>query len=266
MERPLQHAQASFLRRDGRTRKAAWIRRLLALDLKPEVVILEEYQSGEGLGDLECAAIAHYRSMGFDLTNGTDGGDGCPGRRHTPDSIEKMRRRVFTPEHRAKLSAAKKGKPKSEAHKEKLRLVALAMPDEQRRKIGDAGRGREVSPETRAKMCAAQRGRKWTEDQKLAARGRKLSPEHREKLRLAALSRTPEHLAKIGAGVRLAIAEGRRRASYPRPPFTEECLQNMRRAALAMSPEARRKIYEARWGGHAGSTIRQGDAHTGRQE
>ena len=85
--------------------------------------------------------------------------------------------RVFSPEHRAKLSAAKKGKVHS---------------PETRAKIGAARKGRTHAPETRAKIGAASKGRTHTPEARAEIgavhkgntyrKGKKHSPETRAKM------------------------------------------------------------------------------------
>lgn len=110
----------------------------------------------------EMRLIAHYGRQ--NLTNQTDGGDG-------PE---------HPPEVRARISAALRGKPFSEQHRESLRRAKL---------------GTHRSPETKAKIAAYQTGRAkpWAREQALrnvhiaaaAARGRALSAEHRAKISAA---------------------------------------------------------------------------------
>jgi hypothetical protein len=70
------------------------------------------------------------------LANLTDGGDGAINR-------------IFTPEHRRKLSLSQIGKEKSEETKAKLRTYRLGIPNspEARAKISKANKGRVNSPE-----------------------------------------------------------------------------------------------------------------------
>lgn len=70
------------------------------------------------------------------LANLTDGGDG-------------LINRIFTPEHRRKLSLSKIGKEKSEETKDKLRKYRVGIPNspEARLKISKANKGRINTPE-----------------------------------------------------------------------------------------------------------------------
>lgn len=132
LRRPNSHCTPGSLRKDGFSHKGNWIRQLLALDLKPEVVVLEVFPNSDPLSEMERQAIELYRSMGFRLVNATDGGeDGSPG--------------PLSPETRAKISRAAKGR---------------VISEEQRRKIAIGRTGKIHSPETRAKMSAALKGRK----------------------------------------------------------------------------------------------------------
>jgi len=106
----------------------------------------------------------------------------------SPESREKMRishmgqvspnrGKKASPETRAKQSAAKKGKP------------SVDFTPEVRAKISAANLGREVTPETRAKLRVASTGRKHSKEARAkiaaAGTGRKLPTEAREKVRLA---------------------------------------------------------------------------------
>lgn len=72
-----------------------------------------------------------------------------PGYKHSPETIEKLKRAANRPEELERRRLAKLGKP---------------MPQETKDKIGAASRGRVMSPETRAKIGAASRGRRHTEE------------------------------------------------------------------------------------------------------
>lgn len=122
------------------------------------------------------------------------------GRKHSPETIQKIRESAKRVKHQPmsqatkdKISAANKGKH--------------SMTPEQRAAVGDFHRGRKRSAETRAKIGASKSGensplygthrseetrRKISEAQK----GRKFTPEHREKLRQSRL----RFLTKIQGG------------------------------------------------------------------
>jgi len=205
MERPWEHTSPSKLNRE-QTYKANWLRELIRADLRPSIVILQECPK-EHLKTEERWWIAYGRACDWPLTNHTDGGDGTFGFLKTAAT-------------RAKLSAAQRGKPKSEQHRENIRLALLGRkrgPDspeytarrtatlkgqkrtpEQRARMRAAQlrlreQGYIVSDETRAKMSASQLGRKHSAESiaKIAAahRGRPKTPEHRERIRQSLLGR-----------------------------------------------------------------------------
>jgi group I intron endonuclease len=138
--------------------------------------------------------IAKLKEFGVGLYNLTEGGEGAQGYRHSEETKEKLRC-PKSAEHRAKLSAANKGKSAhfkghrhSEEAKAKLRAAAL-------RRGPSPLRGRQLSEEVkeklrrpksaehRAKLSAANKGKSSH------FKGRKHSEETKEKLREAALRR-----------------------------------------------------------------------------
>lgn len=193
------------------THKACWIKGLLSAGMEP---VAEVVESGDGAwADAERRWIAQYRADGADLTNLTDGGEGVVGL-------------AFGAESRAKMSAAKLGRPQTAEHIERshaplrgrqrpTEVVARAVnvkkekgythSPETRAKLSIAGTGRVPTAETRAKIGAAHTGGHLTEatKEKLRAKrvGKPLSAEHREKLSAAKLGRklSDEHKAKIRA-------------------------------------------------------------------
>lgn len=129
----------------GRTRRHNWLKHLAAQSKKPRSKIIEECNEGNWQ-DRERYWIAYFRKEGFDLTNLTDGGDGVLGY-------------VCTPEHRAKLSIARKGRtgwnkgiPHTEETKAKIR--ANSKPNR-----GTFAFGHVISVETRLKMSASHKGK-----------------------------------------------------------------------------------------------------------
>lgn len=129
--------------------------------------------------------------------NMTTGGEGCSGRilslesrekignanrgrKHTKEECAAMKGRVFSPEHRAKLSAAKLGKRLPQKTTDAAALVnrGKERTPETKAKISAANKGRRLSPETRAKMSVAKKGRKHSAEsnakRSIALKGRKL--------------------------------------------------------------------------------------------
>ena len=137
---------------------------------------------------MEQLAIAHYRSMGFRLTNQTDGGEGAPGMKHTAET-------------RAKMSAAKKGRPlppRTREHTEKIaaKLRGQKWSAERRATCGLHRIGKKHSPETIEKMRQARLANPIK-----AQTGKPISQETKAKIRAALVGRIipPDELARLTA-------------------------------------------------------------------
>jgi hypothetical protein len=97
--------------------------------------------------ELEIGMIKCLRQMRVELTNLTNGGEGCAGL-------------VISPEARAKISAfltGRKGTPWSDEQRAKFRAATVGRKrtPEQCARIGNSRRGKVVSDETRKKLKAA---------------------------------------------------------------------------------------------------------------
>lgn len=199
------------------TYKARWVRSLLARGVTPSLSILEIVPAGGDFAGAERYWIAKLREEGTILVNLTDGGEGTRGsvlspehkarigaaqrgRKHSMESIEKVRDfhkgRKRSPETCAKMSVAMTGKkrgPHSLEHRMKLSASKLGKkrPLEVMEKLREANIGRSLSPEHKEKLS-------------LVGKGRKLTPEHRERLSIALTGRvkTLEHQMKISAANR----------------------------------------------------------------
>lgn len=70
--------------------RANWIKSLLKKEVLPKMMIIE---TGKGLGyaERESFWISYYRSIGCDLTNSTNGGEGTIGYSHSENTKEKIR-------------------------------------------------------------------------------------------------------------------------------------------------------------------------------
>lgn len=146
----MDRATAHWRRKNIREHKDlchTWIRKLLSIDLVPEVVILEEC-SAEELNMNEMFWISSIRAAGGRLLNMTDGGEGTHGFRWSEEKRkqigDKHRGKVISEEHRKAVSKAFKGKKLSAEH---------------RAKIGAAHKGRNWGPEFAAKISATSKGR-----------------------------------------------------------------------------------------------------------
>lgn len=150
-----------------RTHKANWIKQLLALNLKPEMICLET-GIGDGWQEAEKRWIAHYRNVGLRLTNMTDGGDGVPGAKRSPETCRKiseaLKGKKKSPEAVAKFAAANRGKKASAETRRKMSEAHKGRPG--------TTKGTKASPETRALLSTVNKARRDAEfDEALKARG-----------------------------------------------------------------------------------------------
>lgn len=110
------------------------------------------FDTHEEATELEIALIFLMRPYG-NLTNLTDGGDGAMGT-------------TVSAKTRQKMSASRKGKPKSEAHRKKISTANMG---------NHSSKGRTISKTHREKLSAANMGNQ-------SAKGYVKTKEHREKL------------------------------------------------------------------------------------
>ena len=177
--------------------KARWIRILLEKNLYP---ILEVVEFGTGSwSDAERKWIAHYRELGVNLTNMTDGGDGTPG--YIPNEVTRQKMSIAhtgrkqTPESTAKTKAALLGRKKSPEHIQKMSenrkgKIPWAATNAAAEKI----RGSKQSPEHIEKRFVNRRG--------VPLMARKLQPDQIREIREARGLETQRSLAKrFGVGV-----------------------------------------------------------------
>lgn len=130
---------------DG-SHRANWLRSLVNQGLVPDVVILEEVDEDQWQ-ERERAWIAHYRDAGFDLTNGTDGGDGV----HNPSVWARLRNGL-----------ARRGRQMAEEQRTKIsaRLRGRSFTDEHRSNLSKAATGRQLGGAVRALLSERHRGHK----------------------------------------------------------------------------------------------------------
>lgn len=178
-----------------KSHKCDWIRSVLNRGLKPVMCIDVEIQSGEDWKAIEVARIAHYRSIGCDLTNGTNGGD-------EPGWLTEEGRRVLsarasktfgseegrvrqselmrnlcsseewkaartaaakatrsTPEYKARMSARAKARWAEPGYREKFKAsrAVLCQNEEFRKRLSEAVTKSQADPEFRAKKSQIMR-------------------------------------------------------------------------------------------------------------
>jgi hypothetical protein len=151
------------------------------------VVIVQSGLSDEAALALEIQRIAFWRAAGHPLCNLTDGGEGAPGMRLSPEAREKIRAahlgRKRSPEMCENIRRSMIGRTASPASREKMRDAHLGQKfsEERKAKISAGLRGHTISSETRQKI-------------RMAQVGKILAPDHLAKLR------TPEMRARCRAG------------------------------------------------------------------
>ncbi len=127
--------------------------------------IIIELAPLDKLIELEKFYIAKHRTTEEEFGyNKCEAGSGMHGRKHSPETIEKMRKakigQVISEKQKIKISNTLKAKnlKMSAEHKEKLRIA------NKKRKY------KQVSEETRALMSKNRKGKKWTENRRNAAK------------------------------------------------------------------------------------------------
>ena len=159
-----------------------WLRELAAAGLEPITTIMEVVPEAEA-GEREQYYIKALRARGANLLNRTPGGNMAPPFQRTPEHCARIsaslmgkklspahceslrevhrRRTVYThrmgSEARARISAARKGKPLSAEHKRKMSLAKLGKPrgfdivlsPESRRKISETLKRKGIQPPSR---------------------------------------------------------------------------------------------------------------------
>lgn len=157
----LEKRLSEHLKYNGTDHRSFWIQSLLKQNLEPTIEQVDvcydcEWQEKETMWIQQCKAY------GYDLTNGTEGGDGCTGWKHTEES-------------RKNLSKALKGRVFTEEWKQKIResLAKTNIDPEvrKRRSLSKKGkpsprRGCTSSDECKANMSKALKGRIFTEEHK----------------------------------------------------------------------------------------------------
>lgn len=181
----------------------------------------------------EIELINKYRRIGVVLANLTDGGEGITGLKRSPEFCKRLgdfhRGKTISPEARAKISLAGKGRPSNR------RGVTLAP--EVREKIAVKLRGKKLSPEHKANVSRAMRGRE----------GRPITSEQRAKMVAGLRAKGPankgqpcsdEQKAKISAtckakGILPPIGWNRGKKTPP------EVIEKRRRGILASWAKAK---------------------------
>jgi group I intron endonuclease len=177
LKRARAHEYAGNLKRSkGLCRN--WIVSLHNKGLRPLAEVVEYHTNHADLIEAEKFYISYFRSLGFNLTNMTDGGEGCPGRKLSKEARERLRQVNLGNKH----SLGKKKAPVSKevrlrmSERNKLRMKDPAV----RQNISNKLTGLKQSKETigkrqrnmvgkREKWLISKDGQKFT-SQKEAAR------------------------------------------------------------------------------------------------
>jgi len=117
------HIKSSINKSGRLTRKEAWIKSLYFKNEIPELFIIDEVEVSEW-EFWEKHYISLFLSWGFDIKNGTNGGDTGPsalGRKQTPETILKRISKLDYIEIGKKVSLTKSGISLSGEHKEALK-------------------------------------------------------------------------------------------------------------------------------------------------
>jgi len=186
--------------------------------------VLEHAEGRDAVLACEQRWIDHYWGgrVGVDCYNMLPTAGSTAGYIATPETRAKMsaagRGRIKSPETRAKIGTASRGHVKSPETRAKLR--GRVKSPEARAKMSAAARARTASPEGRAKMSAARRGRTASPETRAkisaAGAGRTVSPETRAKMSAANRGRvrSPEARAKMSAAWRERQRKLRGKATY----------------------------------------------------
>jgi len=175
----------------------------------------------------ETLLISCMKDLGINLANIADGGNGPTGYKFTPEQKLKMsikrKGKKLSPEVRAKIAAAQKGRP-GKAWTEEDRIKASMarkgrpgkpMSDEAKKKLSENNGSKR--PEVKAKIAATLRGGKASDESRI-----------KRSLATKGVPKPPEHVAKIRAG-RLAYFQRQRELHGKAQTISEEHKQALRK-------------------------------------
>lgn len=167
----------------ARTRKEKWIESLLVIGLKPVIEIIDEVPLHEWKF-WEIYWISQFKTWGFNLTNGDNGGQGgSEGRFVTEETRNKLRKCGYmrrgakmTEESRIKISKASKYQAENESVENRaIRLENLKrgqelskpLSEEHKKKISESSKGRIKSKEEIEKISNSLKGHVHSDETKL---------------------------------------------------------------------------------------------------
>jgi len=170
-----------------KSRKVNWIKKLISENITPTINLLCIYKTLDEAKFNEIKLIFEYRLSGYDLVNGTDGGEGGYGYKFTKEQIlaqiKRQTGRKLPPcseERKKNISNANKGRKMTEEQKIKMRKP---KSKEHVEKISIYHKGKKLSESTKQLMSIA-RKKEWEDGIRKATRtGMKNSEAHKEKMR-----------------------------------------------------------------------------------
>lgn len=116
-----------------------WIKNLEKEDLKPIIELVNEFDNREDALNDEMELISFLRELGENLVNGTDGGEGVIGYKHTKETKKKISKKL-----NGKIPWNK----------------GIHQTDEVKKKLSIALKGRIISEETKKKISNSMKGKK----------------------------------------------------------------------------------------------------------
>lgn len=203
------HARRAYDWHRGRNRWHRFIvAKLRKTGLRVEVKIVHNEMEETAALAKERELIAHWRALGADLVNLTDGGEGPSGLKHTEEwkraNSLRMKGRKPSAESRARMSESAMGNTRALGWKKPRELVErlaalnrgkIRTPEMRAamsaiRKANPTFLGKRHTAETIAIISGKQKGIPKPESVKANMRGKPKSAEHRQKLREINLGKT----------------------------------------------------------------------------
>jgi hypothetical protein len=172
--------------------RGRWVQSVIGRGLKPKLIVIEEVTQ-DNWEERERYWITHYRQLGCDLTNSTDGGDGIsnPSREIRARISKSLMGNIVSPETRAKIGAFSRNRKMPEEAKQRIRQTLKGRKHSPERIAAILAGKKPITQETRHKMSVAKKGKP----------GKPMSEETKQKIRESKLGeRNPmfgKHFGRI---------------------------------------------------------------------